>query len=148
MTPLFHSTLLKIFGFVLGLCLFGISFVLSVALGQIPIAFETVVDAFLHYDESSTEQLIVRTTRISRAVIAAVIGASLAVAGALMQALTRNPLASPSIFGINAGALFFIVLAATFFSVSSLVHYMWIGFLGAAVAGVLVYFLGSVGRDG
>jgi iron complex transport system permease protein len=148
MTHLFPRTSLKILGLTLCLCLFVISFVSSIALGQTPIAFGTVVDAFFDYDESSTEHIIITTTRISRAVIATVIGASLAIAGALMQALTRNPLASPSIFGINAGALFFIVFAATFFSVSSLVHYMWIAFLGAGIAGVLVYFLGSLGRDG
>ncbi|UFJ43339.1 iron ABC transporter permease [Brevibacillus humidisoli] len=139
---------MKLFGLALGFCLFALAFLSSIALGQTPIALDTVADAFFAYDPSSTDHLIIRTTRISRALIAAVIGASLAVAGALMQALTRNPLASPSIFGINAGALFFIVMAATFFSVTSLVHYMWIGFAGAAIAGVLVYLLGSMGRDG
>lgn len=109
-------------------------------------ALETVFDAFFNFDENSTEHIIITSTRISRAVIATVIGISLAIAGALMQALTRNPLASPSIFGINAGAVFFIVAAITFFSVSSLTHYMWIAFAGAGVASVMVYFLGSVGR--
>lgn len=64
-----------------------------------------------------------------------------------MQALTRNPLASPSIFGINAGALFFVVFATAFFSINSLVQLMWIAFLGAAVAAVMVFFLASLGRD-
>ncbi|WP_313997300.1 iron ABC transporter permease [uncultured Paenibacillus sp.] len=148
MTPLFPRTSLKILGFILGFCLFVISFILSIGLGQTPIPFKTTVDAFFQYDPSSTEHVIVTTTRISRSVVAAVIGASLAIAGAFMQALTRNPLASPSIFGINAGAIFFVVFAATFFSVTSLIHYMWIAFLGAGVAAVLVYVLGSLGRDG
>ncbi|GLB60911.1 FecCD family ABC transporter permease [Cytobacillus sp. NCCP-133] len=148
MTHLFPYNYLKILGLILGFCLFAISFILSVALGQTPIPFKTTIDALLNFDPSSTEHVIITTTRISRAVIATVIGASLAIAGAFMQALTRNPLASPSIFGINAGALFFIVLAVSFFSVSSLIHLMWMGFLGAAVAAILVYFLGSLGRDG
>ncbi|AGB42203.1 ABC-type Fe3+-siderophore transport system, permease component [Halobacteroides halobius DSM 5150] len=148
MTYLFSNKSLKISGLVISLCIFAISFVSSISFGQTPITFETVADAFLNYNQASTEHIIIRTTRVSRAVIATVIGASLALSGALMQALTRNPLASPSIFGINAGALFFIVFSATYFSVSSLVHYMWIAFLGAAVAGILVYFLGSLGRDG
>lgn len=148
MTHLFPRASLKMWGLLLALCLFVASFVSSIAFGQIPIPFRTTVDAFFNYDPSSTEHIIITTTRISRAVIATVIGASLAIAGAFMQALTRNPLASPSIFGINAGAIFFIVLAATFLSVSSLTHYMWIGFLGAAVAAVFVYMLGSLGREG
>lgn len=65
-----------------------------------------------------------------------------------MQAMTRNPLAAPDILGVNAGALFFIVLSATFFSVDSLQTYMWVAFLGAAFAGICVYFLGSLGNDG
>jgi len=148
MTHLLSSNSLKAVGIIISILVFAIPFVLSVSLGQTSISLETVIESFLDYDQSSTEQIIIRTTRITRAIIATVVGASLALAGALMQALTRNPLASPSIFGINAGALFFIVFAATFFSVSSLGYYMWIAFLGAAIAGVLVYFLGSLGRDG
>ncbi|GAE28744.1 siderophore staphylobactin ABC transporter [Halalkalibacter hemicellulosilyticusJCM 9152] len=128
--------------------LFVSSFCLSVALGQTSIPLNVTIDAFLHYDESNTEHIIVTTSRLSRAVIATVVGASLSVAGALMQALTRNPLAAPDIFGINAGAVFFIVFSAAFLSVQSLMHYMWIAFLGAAVASALVYFLSSLGRDG
>jgi len=148
MTHLFSSRRLKILGLVCMLCIFTISFISSIIFGQITTTFEQVIDAFLNYNQASTEHIIIRTTRTSRAVIATFIGASLAIAGALMQAITRNPLASPSIFGINAGALFFIVFAATFFSVSSLVHYMWIAFLGALISAILVYFLGSFGRDG
>lgn len=138
----------KIAGLIVSLILFITSFILSVVLGQTPIPLQMAYDAFFHYDESITEHIIITTSRTSRAVIATVVGACLAIAGALMQALTRNPLAAPDIFGINAGAIFFIVLAATMFSIESLTHYMWIAFLGAGVAGVLVYLLGSLGRDG
>lgn len=147
MSPLF-SRLPKVVILLIVLCLFILSFSLSILLGKTPIPLSTAIDAFINYDGSITEHVIIMTSRASRTVIATVIGASLAIAGALMQALTRNPLAAPDIFGINAGALFFIVFATTFFPVSSLIHYMWIGFLGAGVAGVLVYLLGSLGRDG
>jgi iron complex transport system permease protein len=109
---------------------------------------KTAIEAFLHYDETSTEHLILATTRLSRAVIACVVGASLAIAGALLQALTRNPLASTDIFGINAGALFVVVVATVFLSVHSLIHLIWFAFLGAGLAAVLVLLLGSIGRDG
>jgi len=148
MTHLFTRTSLKILGISLCLVIFIIFFLASIVLGQIPTSMQTVVDAFLHFDESSTEHLIITTTRISRAVIATVIGASLAIAGALMQALTRNPLASPSIFGINAGALLFVVFSTVYLSVNSLIHLMLIAFLGAGVAAVMVFTLGSIGRDG
>lgn len=148
MTYLFSRTTTKWLGLVIGIVLLLVSFISSIVFGQTPISFQTAMDAFFNFDEHSTEHIIITTTRVSRAVIASVIGASLAIAGALMQALTRNPLASPSIFGINAGAVFFVVLAVTFFSFSSLTQYMWIAFLGAAVAAIMVYLLGSFGRDG
>jgi iron complex transport system permease protein len=148
MTHLFPRTSLKILGLSIGLCIFVLSFIASLVLGQTPTSIRTVIEAFVHFDESSTEHIIITTTRISRAVIATSIGASLAIAGALMQALTRNPLASPSIFGINAGALFFVVFSTVFLSVNSLSHMMWIAFLGAGVAAIMVFILGSLGRDG
>ncbi|RKD25789.1 iron-siderophore ABC transporter permease [Ammoniphilus oxalaticus] len=148
MKNIFSNTTSKIVGLILGIILCLVCFILSVALGQTSIPLQTVLDAVVHYDESITEHVIITTSRLTRAVIAAVIGASLAIAGALMQALTRNPLGAPDIVGINAGAVFFIVVSATFFSVTSLLHYMWIAFLGAGVAGGLVYLLGSLGRDG
>jgi len=147
MTHLFPHTSSKWLGLALGFILVFLSFISSIVFGQTPISFGTALDALLHFDKDSTEHIIIATTRISRAVIAAVIGASLAIAGALLQALTRNPLASSDIFGINAGAVFFVVAAISFFSVSSLTHYMWIAFLGGGVATVMVYFLGTLGRD-
>ena len=138
----------KIVGLIFGFILMIVSFIASISLGITPIKFETVVESFLNYDQSMTEHIIIHTTRLPRAIIAAVVGSSLAVAGALMQALTRNPLASPGILGINAGALFTVSVAVTFFSVSSLVNLMWIAFVGAGLAVFLVYLLSSVGREG
>ncbi|WZL71975.1 iron ABC transporter permease [Clostridiaceae bacterium 35-E11] len=148
MNPLLlHNRRLKIAGILIGLCVLGLTFVLSMALGQVRTPIKTLVEAFTNYDPYSTEHIIITTTRIARSSIATLIGASLAVAGALMQALTRNPLASPSIFGINSGALFFVVFATVFLAINSLVQLMWIAFLGGAIAAVMVFFLGSLGRD-
>lgn len=148
MTHLLPRTFTKWIGLFIGLIILIGSFVSSIVFGQTPINFDTAVEAFTDYDKTSTNQMIIMTSRLPRALIATVIGAGLAVSGALMQALTRNPLASPSIFGINAGAIFFVVLGITIFSASSLTHLMWIAFAGAAVAAVLVYTLGTIGRDG
>ena len=138
----------KLFGLLLGIFILFISFLLSIKMGITEIDFNTVFNAFFSYDSSVTEHIIVRSSRLSRAIIATFIGSSLAIAGALMQAITRNPLASPSIMGINAGALFAVTIALTVFSVSSLVNLMWIAFLGAGLAAFLVYILSSVGREG
>ncbi len=148
MTHLLPGTAWKTIGLCAGLLLLALAFLSSLAFGQIPIPFATVRDAFLQYDGQSTEHIVITTTRLSRALIATAIGASLAVAGALLQALTGNPLASPSLFGINSGAVMFVVAAFTFWSVSALSHFMWIAFAGAAVAAALVYLLGSIGRSG
>lgn len=124
------------------LCLFA-----SITLGAADISLAQVLAAFTAFD-GSTEHLIIRTVRVPRALIATMVGAALAVAGSLMQGLTRNPLASPSILGINAGAALAVVTAVAFFRVSSLVVYAWFAFLGAGMAAVVVYWLGSIGRSG
>lgn len=148
MNPLFPTTSTKALGLGIGICLLFLSFICSLVWGQTATSLTTVIEAFLQYDGSSTEHVVIMTTRLSRAVIAGIIGASLAISGALLQALTRNPLASTDIFGINAGALFFVVFGAVFLTFSSLAHLMWFAFLGAGIAAMLVFLLGSVGRDG
>jgi iron complex transport system permease protein len=65
-----------------------------------------------------------------------------------MQGVTRNPLADPGILGVNAGAALFVVIAIYLFGVTSLTGYVWFAFLGAAIVSVVVYALGSLGRDG
>jgi iron complex transport system permease protein len=139
---------MKTLTLILGLLLLAASFLSSLLLGRTLISWDMLLAAFLHYDAGIDEHIIIHTERLSRAVIAAVTGAGLAVAGALMQALTRNPLASPSTFGINAGAILFVVLAVLFFGVTSMLHMMWFAFIGAALAAAVVYLLGSLGRDG
>ncbi|CAG7650947.1 putative siderophore transport system permease protein YfiZ [Paenibacillus solanacearum] len=120
----------------------------SILFGAVNYNWHTAWDAAFHYDEAVSEQVILRTTRMPRAFIAAAIGASLAIAGALMQTLTRNPLASPSVLGVNAGATCLVVIAAVALSVSSMQALAWIAFIGAAAGALAVYALGSIGRDG
>ncbi|RRJ67797.1 iron ABC transporter permease [Paenibacillus oralis] len=143
-----RQTPAKAAGLAFAFLLFALCFVLSIVLGTTEIRLETALASFIHYDPASSEHVIIRTTRLPRAVFAAAIGASLAVAGVLMQALTRNPLASPGIFGINSGAVFMVVLALTFLPVTSLSQLVWFAFFGAALAAAAVYLLGSIGRDG
>lgn len=134
-------------GLFAGLVLLMLCMCASIVYGYTDTSWKTAFAAFTNYD-GSTEHIVVQSIRLPRALIAAAVGASLAIAGALMQALTRNPLAEPYIFGINGGASFFIVIAVTVFSVASLQAFAWISFLGAAVAAFTVYFIGSFGREG
>ncbi|MGQ3480277.1 FecCD family ABC transporter permease [Paenibacillus sp. TY11] len=121
---------------------------MGLLLGRTLIPPEFIISSLFQYDTQNVEHVLIHTERLPRTVIAAVVGASLAMAGAFMQALTRNPLASPSTFGINAGALFFVSIAAVVFSVESMMSLMGFALIGAGLAAVLVYVIGSVGRDG
>jgi iron complex transport system permease protein len=138
---------MKAAGLIIFSILLAISIICSVIFGVTDIPLRTVIESYAQFN-GSKDHLIIQTARVPRALIAAAVGASLAVAGALMQAITRNPLASPSLFGVNSGAAFFIVAAAGLFHVGGLQLFTWVAFLGAAFSAAIVYVLGSVGRDG
>ncbi|MFI2508944.1 FecCD family ABC transporter permease [Streptomyces sp. NPDC018972] len=98
-------------------------------------------------DQRLTEiRLIVRTVRVPRTVLAIVAGVALGVGGALIQGYTRNPIADTGLLGVNSGASFAVVSAIALFGLSDPFQYVWFGFLGAAVAGVVVFGLASIGR--
>ncbi|MFG6175943.1 FecCD family ABC transporter permease [Halomonas sp. THAF12] len=134
-------------GLLLGLALTAAAFAASVMLGTTEIAAPTFVQALLHYDPARVAHIIIATERLPRAVIAALVGASLAIAGALMQTMTRNPLASPGLLGINAGAMFFVVIAVSLLPLHAPADVVWAALLGALVAACLVVAL-SRGRHG
>lgn len=121
--------------------------VASVALGTRTIHIGTVWDAFFHYADTD-DQSIVRDLRVPRTIVGLLAGVALGLSGAVIQAVTRNPLADPQILGINAGAGLFVVFAVGVLGLTSLSQYMWFGFAGVAFALSLVYLLGSAGRAG
>ena len=86
--------------------------------------------------------------RVPRTLLAILVGAALAVSGAVLQGATRNPLADPQILGINGGAGLAIVVGIAFFGLGSATSYIWVGMIGAAGAAVMVYAIGSLGRGG
>ncbi|MGO1058587.1 FecCD family ABC transporter permease [Planococcus sp. FY231025] len=137
----------KTFGLIIGVLVIAALVWSSIVLGLTKVSAQMVFDAIYHFD-GSNEHIIIQDTRIPRAFIAAAVGASLAVAGAVMQGLTHNPLASPGILGINAGASFFVVFGISFLGLSSLTAFAWLAFLGAAIASVVVYVFGSMGSEG
>lgn len=133
-------------GLFLGLLLLLVCSLASIALGAIEIPLHTIYAAFTHFNGSS-EHLIVRTVRLPRTLVCLSVGAALAVAGAIMQGLTHNPLAAPDILGIDAGAALAVVVVVCFFNDTSLSVYTG-AFMGAGIAVLIVYLLGSLGRNG
>ncbi len=95
------------------------------------------------FEDTGTYGDVVVGERISRTLLGLLAGAALGLAGAVLQALTRNPLADPGLLGINAGASASVVTAITYFGVTSLTGYVWFAFLGSAAVGALVWFLGG-----
>jgi iron complex transport system permease protein len=118
---------------------------LSLRVGSIPVSTADAVAALTRYDPDNYSLLVVRTMRLPRTVIGLGVGAALAAAGAAMQAATRNPLAEPSLLGVNAGASFAIVAAVYFGHMTHPLQYLWFAFAGALGAAVLVYAIASAG---
>ncbi|WP_169814866.1 iron chelate uptake ABC transporter family permease subunit [Nocardia crassostreae] len=108
---------------------------------------EQVVAAFTDFRGTDTDR-IVRYIRLPRTIAGLLAGIALALAGAVMQGLTRNPLAGPGLLGINAGASLAIVVAMGGLGLGTVMGFVWFAFLGAAVAAVFVYTLGSLGFGG
>ncbi len=147
MNTLLNTRAQKAAGLAVGSAVLIAGILCSIAFGVTNIGWRTIAESITAFN-GSQEHLIIRTARVPRAFIAAIAGASLAVAGSLMQGITRNPLASPSLFGINAGAAFFIVSGSAFFGASGLSAFATLAFVGAAFTALLVYVLGSIGTDG
>ena len=135
-------------GLLLAVGLLVLVCILSVAVGAKSIPVRTVFDALFGDDPTNNDHLIIRSLRVPRTVVGLLVGAALGVGGAVMQGLTRNPLADPGILGVNAGAALFVVMGIYWFDNTSLLGYVWFAFAGAAVASVIVYTLGSMGREG
>ncbi|MFE3514263.1 FecCD family ABC transporter permease [Streptomyces sp. NPDC059166] len=114
----------------------------SVAVGAKALPLSDVWHGLFHYSGTSGD-VLVRDVRVPRTVLGMLAGSALGMSGAVMQALTRNPLAEPGLLGVNAGASAAVVSAISFFDVTSLTGYVWFAFAGAAVVSVAVYLLGG-----
>ncbi|WNI34277.1 iron chelate uptake ABC transporter family permease subunit [Streptomyces sp. ITFR-6] len=114
----------------------------SIGIGAKALPLADVWHGLFHYAGSS-DDVLVRKVRIPRTVLGLIVGSALGLAGAVMQALTRNPLAEPGLLGVNAGASAAVVSAISFFGVTSLTGYVWFAFVGAAIVSVAVYLLGG-----
>ncbi len=124
----------------------------SLALGARPVSFARVWDALTSArpaeSDAARDWSVVRSLRVPRTILGLLVGSALGLTGTLIQGLTRNPLADPGILGVQAGAALAVVIGINTVTIADPMGYVWFGFAGAAVAGLVVYALGSLGRGG
>lgn len=138
------ATLVLIFGSIL----LVISMFLALAYGAADVSLATIKAAIFNYDATNSDHQVIRDLRFPRIIGAALVGSSFAVAGAIMQGMTRNPLADSGLLGINAGAVLVMAISFAFFP-SLPYHYLILfSFFGAAISAGLVYGVGSLARGG
>lgn len=125
----------------------GLIVLLSLAVGARETSIATVWAALIAPDAGNGDHAVV-LSRVPRTVAGLLVGAALGLAGTAMQGIARNPLADPGILGINSGAALAVVLGIHLFSVAGIGGYIWLAFLGAGLAAVLVYAVASLGREG
>ncbi|AJH75260.1 ferrichrome ABC transporter permease [Bacillus cereus] len=128
-------------------CLIG-SIFLAVAFGAKDIHLQTVWTAVFDYNPKLTQHQIIYELRLPRVIGAAIVGAAFAVAGAVMQGVTRNPLADAGVLGINAGAMFVVALSFAFFPHMPYSYLMIVSFIGAVLSTVLIFIIGSATSGG
>lgn len=134
---------LGLLGVLLALLLVAVLASLAIGAKAIPVA--GVWNA-IWAPTGAEDDVVVWSLRVPRTALGLQVGVALGVVGALMQGHTRNPLAEPGIFGVSAGAGFFVVLGIFLFGVTSLYGYVWFAFAGALAATVAVFLLSSLGR--
>lgn len=122
--------------------------IMSISLGTKSIPLETVIEAIIHYDKDNVDHQIVWSGRVPRALAVLFVGAFLAAAGALMQGVTRNFLASPSIMGVTDGSAFFITMAFVFVPGISSFNLVLLSMLGSLFGGALVFGFASIIKNG
>ncbi|RKD24527.1 ferrichrome ABC transporter permease [Ammoniphilus oxalaticus] len=141
--PLVGSIILLV-----GIIMLALSMISSITIGAAEIDLKSIWDGVFHFEAEMTAHQIIRELRIPRAIAAALVGASLAVSGSIMQGMTRNPLASPSIMGITAGASFMIAVSFAFFPKTSSGGLIVWSFIGAGIGAAIVFGIGSFAKGG
>lgn len=129
------------------LCVLVLLCLLSIAVGSRQIPLDQVLGALTGPHDTQVGR-IVWDVRVPRTLLGVLAGSALGLAGAVMQALTRNPLADPGLLGVSAGAAFALMLAVGVIGMTSLYGYVWFAFAGALAASVVVYAVGGLGRGG
>lgn len=145
-TPSPQTTTRRLIWFAIAVAVTASAALASIAFGARLIGWDEIALA-VGGDESGIAQAAVQK-RITRTVLALVTGAALGLSGAVMQGVTRNPLADPGILGVTNGAALAVVTGITFFGLTSPMSFVWVAIAGASAAAVFVYAIGSLGRGG
>ncbi len=132
---------------VLTIVLLGISVLASLAFGSRTVGWNELMDGLFHPEVQSHGANVVRQ-RIARTIFSLMCGAALGVSGALMQSVTRNPIADPSILGVNIGAALFVVIGISFLHIGSASQYIGFALVGAIITAIFVFGIGSMGSGG
>lgn len=137
----------------IGILIFGLAAIafglaLSVSVGAADIKLATVWEAIFHFNPDLQKHQVIRELRFPRAIAGALVGACFAVAGAIMQGMTRNPLADSGLLGLNAGAGVALAIVFAFAPSLSFTSLMLYCFIGAAVASFIVFGIGSLSFNG
>jgi len=130
-------------GLTTGMLALGLIAMLSITVGSRDIALADILGALRAPDLGDDRHLVVSLLRMPRTVVAILAGMALGVAGALMQAVTRNPLAEPGLLGVNAGAALAVLIGMTAFDLTTVAQYVWCAFAGAGLAGAAVFAFGQ-----
>ncbi|WP_234946075.1 iron chelate uptake ABC transporter family permease subunit [Agrococcus sp. Marseille-P2731] len=139
-----RSTRTRVLAVVASLLLLAASSALSLFVGSGDLSPQIVLNALMG-DGTTTNDLLVRDYRVPRTILAVLAGLALGLAGVVMQALTRNPLADPGLLGVNAGAYFAVVVGTGFFGAGIASGQIVWGVVGAGIAAAVVYLVGTTG---
>lgn len=137
---------LRALSFLVAIATLGALIVISVMIGSRDVSWADAVAALGGSTNGFDEAAVAK--RIPRTFLAVAVGAALGVSGAVMQGVTRNPLADPGILGVNMGASLAVVTGIAYFGLTSASSFIWVAITGAALAAVFVYVVGSLGRGG
>jgi iron complex transport system permease protein len=136
----------RLFWFAVALAVLVALLVASVAFGSRIVGWSDILAALQGADDTLDRAAVVK--RIPRTLLAVTVGAALGLSGAVMQGVTRNPLADPGILGVSMGASLAVVTGIVVFGLSTATGYLWVAIAGACAAAVFVYAIGSLGRGG
>jgi iron complex transport system permease protein len=131
-----------------GLAALLLGLAVSISVGAADIKLSTVWEAVFHFNPKLTQHQIIQELRLPRTLAGALVGVGFAVSGAIMQGMTRNPLADPGLLGINAGAGFVLALCFAFFPGLPFHYLILFSFAGAAIGTGLVYGVSSMSKGG
>ena len=131
---------------VFSLVLLMLCILASIMFGARPLSLQEVIEGLMQNPDSSAASIIQK--RVLRTIFCLCCGIALGISGALMQSVTRNPIADPSILGVNTGAALFVVCGMVFFQISTAHQYIWFALAGSVITSVFVFGIGSMGRGG